>query len=678
LHRLFLAPALVLILATAAVPASSQTRPPDQDATVYPAAFFADAQPQNALDMLDRVPGFTLQEGDTVRGFGGAAGNVLVDGTRPATKDVSLSDVLRRIPAASVDRIELRDGSSAGLQGAGSRLIANVVRRTTTRSGGTWRVRTERTARDRYAPYVASTWAGTIRGTAVSASAEGGISFVSTQDGSERLFDGAGALIESGPLIDLRRAEAAAASLGLSRSIAGMEASLAVSLRREEGGRRSRFDVFLPGMTIADRIELEDDGGGADSAEVSLELRRQVGPGEAKLIGLRSSVESHSRNQVGQQFSSGAFAATRFTARDVQSETILRGSWGPRWSTIALDFGLEGAWTRLESDTLFSLIDDRGSTPVEIGRTEVSEARGSAEASATFSGLPQWTFETAVAAESSEIVLDAPLSSSRRYTFFKPRLAATWRPSPSLTLSLRAERRVGQLDFSDFVGAQQISDGTATQTNADLQPPQTDDIRLSLEKRWGERGAVSVTLVDERIRDVVDVIPIGRGQGIGNLPSASRRGADLQATVPLDFLVDGAEVVIDAAWRETSVRDPFNGQIRPLQQAEHAPATVSYRHVLSPTFTFGGTVRITPVWRTFRSNLSIDFQEGPASLSLFAETTAWRGLKARLEVNRAFGSDIHRELSRFAGIRGVAPLSSLEIRDRVNRPELALQIEGRF
>ncbi|MFD2429917.1 hypothetical protein ACFSUK_20805 [Sphingobium scionense] len=49
---------------------------------VYPVDFYAPFQPQTALDMLERTPGFLLSEGNSLRGFGGAAGNVLIDGQR--------------------------------------------------------------------------------------------------------------------------------------------------------------------------------------------------------------------------------------------------------------------------------------------------------------------------------------------------------------------------------------------------------------------------------------------------------------------------------------------------------------------------------------------------------------------------------------------------------------------
>jgi hypothetical protein len=58
---------------------------PTSSVTVYPASFFAAAQPPSAFDMLAILPGYVFSESDSdVRGFSGAVGNVLIDGSRPA------------------------------------------------------------------------------------------------------------------------------------------------------------------------------------------------------------------------------------------------------------------------------------------------------------------------------------------------------------------------------------------------------------------------------------------------------------------------------------------------------------------------------------------------------------------------------------------------------------------
>ncbi|RZJ89909.1 MAG: TonB-dependent receptor, partial [Brevundimonas sp.] len=90
------------------------------EAATFPLAFFQGQAPATALDLVTRTPGFALIEpDDDVRGYGGAQGNLLIDSARPTSKRESLSDLLKRIPAGSVERIELVQPGTPGIDMAG-------------------------------------------------------------------------------------------------------------------------------------------------------------------------------------------------------------------------------------------------------------------------------------------------------------------------------------------------------------------------------------------------------------------------------------------------------------------------------------------------------------------------------------------------------------------------------
>src|SRR5437763_1821230 len=110
------AAALALGSATPAVAADAPS-PAEASAGVisYPAAFFAPMAPNTAYDMVQRIPGFSFDDGSSVRGFAGAAGNVLIDGQRPASKTDDLVSVLTRLPFAQVERIDLIRGAQTGI-----------------------------------------------------------------------------------------------------------------------------------------------------------------------------------------------------------------------------------------------------------------------------------------------------------------------------------------------------------------------------------------------------------------------------------------------------------------------------------------------------------------------------------------------------------------------------------
>jgi hypothetical protein len=126
-----------LIGLAAAMPLAAQVTPPGTDpaiagptqrTTVYEADFFTAFAPRTALDIVRRVPGFTLDEGDVdVRGFGGAAGNIVINGVRPSSKAESLETTLARIPASSVVRVEVGPGDLYGAAYSGKSQVLDVI-----------------------------------------------------------------------------------------------------------------------------------------------------------------------------------------------------------------------------------------------------------------------------------------------------------------------------------------------------------------------------------------------------------------------------------------------------------------------------------------------------------------------------------------------------------------------
>ena len=116
------------VTAAASLPVQSPTA--TSGVTVYGADYFAGAQLSTALDMVQRLPGFTMDMGDGVRGYAGAGGNVLIDGQRFSSKSDNLHDLLYRIPASSVARVDVIRGGAPGIDMQGRTLIANVVLKT--------------------------------------------------------------------------------------------------------------------------------------------------------------------------------------------------------------------------------------------------------------------------------------------------------------------------------------------------------------------------------------------------------------------------------------------------------------------------------------------------------------------------------------------------------------------
>jgi hypothetical protein len=134
MHKALLALVVSLGVAhTAATAVESRPAPeegadaPAAETVRYPADFFAPYRPVTARDMVDQVPGFRIDNGDRSRGFGGAAGNVLIDGERPSSKQDTVSEILARIPADRVAAVELIRGNTGRYDAAGQTRLVNVV-----------------------------------------------------------------------------------------------------------------------------------------------------------------------------------------------------------------------------------------------------------------------------------------------------------------------------------------------------------------------------------------------------------------------------------------------------------------------------------------------------------------------------------------------------------------------
>src|ERR1700742_1639469 len=89
-----------IVIAPGPAPAGAAASKPvaGDGVTRYGPEFFAAYGPANAQEMVNRLPGFTLDAGSGVRGYEGAAGNVLIDGQRPSSKTDTIDQLLYRTP----------------------------------------------------------------------------------------------------------------------------------------------------------------------------------------------------------------------------------------------------------------------------------------------------------------------------------------------------------------------------------------------------------------------------------------------------------------------------------------------------------------------------------------------------------------------------------------------------
>ena len=99
-HTLLSSFAALTAASLTAIPAMAEpdTGSPASAGIDYAPADFAQYNPQTALDMVNRIPGFSIQgDDDGSRGFGQASGNVLINGQRVVASRRDARNVLNRV-----------------------------------------------------------------------------------------------------------------------------------------------------------------------------------------------------------------------------------------------------------------------------------------------------------------------------------------------------------------------------------------------------------------------------------------------------------------------------------------------------------------------------------------------------------------------------------------------------
>lgn len=661
----------------------AQEAAPRAGATVFAPDFFVDYSPRTARDMVGRVPGFSISSGDSsVRGFGGAAGNVLVNGARPSTKSRSLQDVLDQIPARAVERIELLDGAQAGGADAGGQAqIVNVVLKEGGGLTGSWSAQGRLNSNGFVQPEGEASirW---VRGrTTLSAGLSGGLYEYSRLVGREFVQSAAtGAILEGGRNDDFREFREGVATAGLETEIGQTTVRLNARYAREEWQRDwwhgARRNETGPLFRLDSGYERRDE----TAWELSFDATRDIAGWTGKLVLLAQGDDETSEDLAGFNPIGAAVRFDRFQAAQDTREDIARVSAARAFGPHALELGVEWARNTLDADSRLAIGDGQRFTivPQAISASQVSETRTEAFIADSWALTPKLTLEGGLKVEWSTISQTGDGANERSFVYPKPRLAAAWRPATGWTVTGRIERTVGQLDFFDFISSAQVGDGNALAGNRDLKPSQAWELEAAIERRWGERGAAKLTLLREDIEDVVGLVILrDRSEAVGNIPSGIRQGLDLDLTLPLAGLgLTGGEFTLNWAWRESEITDPLTGKVREFSDNDGNQFEAGIRQDLpARKLSWGAWYWQGDARRDFRRDQVFRWPEA-MNWGAWVETTAIRGLTIELGAEGVPDRRFQRYRAIWAGDRATGRLDRFQYRERKLDGAVYLEVRG--
>ncbi len=638
----------------------------------YQAAFFADARPNTAYDMISRLPAFVFDDGNLARGFAGTAGNVLIDGQRPTAKTDDLQSILVRIPASDVERIEVIRGGAPGIDMQGQTVVANVIRKKGSSTQVVVDVEDHVFADGRSIPNASVQFTRHTGDSTYEASLlRYGNYDDSVGNGSHTVTD-----VVTGAVT---RDHAHTSGMGTGGAFNGAATiplfggQFKANLTLQDSPFHSSLAYSGPGDN-----QLITDRSGNQNGELGLHWNGNIGSSQLDALILQRLGRATDVNASDAAAMDQIFSSISKTGESIARATL---RYAPM-TNLTLESGAEGAFNFLHGTSSF--FSNGVAVPLPSANARVEERRGEIFIQGTWKLAPDWMVEAGSRFEYSTISETGDTSQSRSFFYPKPRAVLTWTPDKNTQLRLRYERVVGQLDFSNFVASSNLAASGVNAGNPDLKPDQHTQYEFSYERHFWDKGALVATLLHEEIKNVVDYVPVTGSSGTfdapGNIGNGRNDQIDIELTLPIDRLgIPNGLLKATNIWRFSSVRDPVTGHDRVI--SAERPQNIEYNFTQDID-------RLKSTWGVTYFNCWDEYyyrltevrhrRVVPPFISVFWEykpTPAW-SLHFELYNLGRFVYDDKR--SDYAGPRNAAQLVSIQEFAIKSQPELYIQIRKTF
>ncbi len=549
-------------------PAPASARPTNSRTSGYDAAYFAQFAPSTALDIVRRVPGFTLELGnEDIRGFAQAAGNIVINGQGPSSKAENLETILSRIPAKSVLRVEVGPGDLYGAEYSGKVQVLNVILSAESGVDGT----VTASATRRYNGLVVPN----IGASALIKRGPSSFDVAAGTDNTRRIEEGSDTIttVPGDELIEYRRkindysdfypfASAAWALDG------GTNKTIHANVRFSDGRFKLHQDNTVSPTGEPQRDDTLDQLYKNRAFELGGDITRPLAGGAIKLVGLATRRHRNDFDALYNILDFNVLGGFEQINDSQRNETIGRLTWSrTNLAGFSVETGVEVALNKLDSQVDLFVIEEGGEKTridLPIDSAVVKEIRGDLFAKAGRSITPKLRADAGLAYEKSRLTVTGDTSAERTLGFWKPSLTLDWQAPRGWHVLFSVERTVAQLNFYDFISAAELSTDRINAGNANLLPQTAWEYRATIEHPILGDGLAKLELGYDRISDLQDRILTEDGlDAPGNLGNGTRKFAAGTFDVPLTkFGLKGARLKLTGRLEETEVLDPVSGTER--------------------------------------------------------------------------------------------------------------------
>ena len=669
----------------------------------YERDYFSKFLPQNAKDILDKIPGTSailrdIDDDDPARGFGSGGDQILINGKRIAGKMNGIAAELSRIQAKTVHYVELIRGTVAELDVQSEGLIINVVLYDDPISSTIWNTRID---------YI----------TGLPPLASGGISHSGSNEqlkyalayeyqvepdkfiASETLTDNAHNVVETSQFDTTDKWS----SHNLSASIA-YDFSTASALRINSAFNFINATERKPiHRQYPDHISTYNDKHLENNYYNQQEQDWEIGGdfthkfkelGKFKVIFIANKSAGEEFNSQKKQLNIGTTIRTfKFDEDTNTREKIIRASLGKALNQQhSLDAGLELAINNVDGVATFIQFDNNAELSIES--SNIQENRYQAFVNHNFIISPVLNLQTSLVAEWSEVALTtdyktlskneipqvSQLTLNRDFSYLKPRINLRYDHTANDQLRFNIEKNVSQLDLADFLPEFNEEQARLEPTNPQLRPEQSWVISLTYEHTFSEdQGSISVMALHENITDHLTEIQLGYGSGMGNVMDAQKYGINLEATLRLSS-IGLMNTIINGIYHfeQSDFTDPFTQLTRQINDAEKHLWSFELKHdAIELGLAYGFRIFSNSATLYNRREYTSSFKPD-TDAEAFIEYAISPTLKLRLEGSELLLAKAERKRERYADEIGNSDIMQYEVRQQEYPRYFSLELRGQF
>jgi hypothetical protein len=474
---------------------------------VFEPYYYVEFNPQSALQMVWRTPGFNPQESDGGRGLSGVRSNVLINGRRPPPKGQSVRAQLGEIPVAAVARIELIDaGAQQDIDMQGYPQVVNVVTvenrpayyelNTQLQHTGTGSIRQQNTREIQLEATGSFTW----NAHEITMSAD-------TRDRTNKPPARPDDIDPANPVQRYRspnrfEQDTEGIELGGIFYLPG-DSSLNFTSQFSSGESLS--------LPVINEGDLDDSSGLSqtfrtsdntdDEQEISAEYRRPIAARGELMLAV---VDAQRERINASSFTTGTL--TRSSISDTESgETATR--------LLVTTFPTEQLTVRTTltdafnfSEGQFQVFENGVNVPIPGSSNRVEEDRRSVDSAVDWNFSERWTLSGDIGLESYQI--ESSNVSSGEQSNPKGSVKLTFRPQPRTTLSFESDRSIGQLSFNQFLASTNLSSEINTAGAAELEPVRSWNHSVVYDRRFGYVGVMRFELSRQKRDNPIQTVAL--------------------------------------------------------------------------------------------------------------------------------------------------------------------------